>query len=114
MNTHGFRQCRCGSVRVFIVDGRVSDILGKEHLCRIPRDKRNAFSRSSGDVLLNEDGAFVAKAVEHCYFGRVVELRFFGGLSVEEIAHFLNLSDRTVKREWAAARIWLRDEMGGA
>jgi DNA-directed RNA polymerase specialized sigma24 family protein len=43
-----------------------------------------------------------------------VELRFFGGLSVEEIAHFLNLSDRTVKREWAAARIWLRDEMGGA
>ena len=45
---------------------------------------------------------------------RIVELRFFGGLSVEEIAHFLNLSDRTVKREWAAARIWLRDEMGGA
>jgi RNA polymerase sigma-70 factor (ECF subfamily) len=42
---------------------------------------------------------------------RIVELRFFGGLSVEEIAQVLNLSDRTVKREWAAAKVWLHEEM---
>ena len=42
---------------------------------------------------------------------RIVDLRFFGGLSVEEIAPLLNLSDRTVKREWASAKVWLHDQM---
>ena len=39
---------------------------------------------------------------------RVVELRYFGGLSVEETAEVLGTSPRTVKREWAVARAWLR------
>jgi RNA polymerase sigma-70 factor (ECF subfamily) len=39
---------------------------------------------------------------------RIVELRFFGGLSVKETALVLNLSDRTVLREWNRARAWLR------
>jgi RNA polymerase sigma-70 factor (ECF subfamily) len=39
--------------------------------------------------------------------GRIVELHFFGGLSFEEIASVLELSERTVKRDWAMARIWL-------
>lgn len=39
--------------------------------------------------------------------GRVVELRFFGGLSVEETADVLGVSATTVKREWAVARAWL-------
>jgi RNA polymerase sigma-70 factor, ECF subfamily len=38
---------------------------------------------------------------------KVVELRFFGGLSVEETAEVLALSSTTVKREWATARLWL-------
>lgn len=42
---------------------------------------------------------------------RIVEMKFFGGLSVEEIAHALDLSTRTVKREWAVAKVWLYDEM---
>jgi RNA polymerase sigma-70 factor, ECF subfamily len=42
---------------------------------------------------------------------KVVELRYFGGLSVEEIAEVLNLSPRTVKRHWALARIWLLKQM---
>jgi RNA polymerase sigma factor (TIGR02999 family) len=42
---------------------------------------------------------------------RVIELRFFGGLSVEESAEVLGLSPRTVKREWATARLWLRREL---
>ena len=44
---------------------------------------------------------------------RVVELRFFGGLSVEETAAILDLSARTVKREWQMARAWLRRELAG-
>jgi DNA-directed RNA polymerase specialized sigma24 family protein len=38
---------------------------------------------------------------------RIVELRFFGGLSVEETAEVLKISSRTVKREWSLARAWL-------
>jgi RNA polymerase sigma factor (TIGR02999 family) len=42
---------------------------------------------------------------------RVVELRFFGGLSIEETAVVLEISAATVKREWATARAWLQREM---
>jgi RNA polymerase sigma factor (TIGR02999 family) len=43
--------------------------------------------------------------------GRVVELRFFGGLSVEETSQVLGVSPATVKREWTTARVWLHHEM---
>jgi RNA polymerase sigma factor (sigma-70 family) len=42
---------------------------------------------------------------------RVVELRFFGGLSVEETAQVLGVSPRTVKRDWSFARAWLYREI---
>lgn len=42
---------------------------------------------------------------------RVVELRFFGGLTTEEIGEALEISPRTVKREWRMARAWLRREV---
>jgi len=41
----------------------------------------------------------------------VVELRFFGGLTVEETAEFLGVGARTIKRDWTAARAWLRREL---
>ena len=44
---------------------------------------------------------------------RVVELRFFAGLEIEEIARVLEVTDRTVKRDWAFARAWLLREIGG-
>ncbi|MEY4561015.1 MAG: hypothetical protein RLZZ618_292 [Pseudomonadota bacterium] len=44
--------------------------------------------------------------------GRVVELRFFGGLSVEQTADALSVSEATVKREWSTARAWLLRELG--
>ncbi len=43
--------------------------------------------------------------------GRIVEMRFFGGLTVEETAHVLGRSPRTVKREWRLARAWLFREL---
>jgi RNA polymerase sigma factor (TIGR02999 family) len=43
---------------------------------------------------------------------QIVELRYFGGLTIEEAASFLNLSEKTVKRDWTAARAWLRRELG--
>ena len=44
---------------------------------------------------------------------RIVELRFFGGLSIEETAEALGVSSATVKRHWATARLWLYQEMSG-
>ena len=43
--------------------------------------------------------------------GRIVELKFFGGLTEEEIAAVLEISDRTVRREWNLARAWLHNEI---
>lgn len=42
---------------------------------------------------------------------RIVEMRFFGGLSVEETAEVLKVSKRTIKREWAMAKAWLFQQM---
>ncbi len=43
---------------------------------------------------------------------RAVELRFFGGLSVDETAHVLGVSPQTVKLDWRVARAWLRERLG--
>jgi RNA polymerase sigma factor (TIGR02999 family) len=43
--------------------------------------------------------------------GQIVEMRFFGGLTIEEIAKALNISSATVKREWTFAKVWLRREL---
>jgi RNA polymerase sigma factor (TIGR02999 family) len=46
--------------------------------------------------------------------GQIVELRFFGGLSIEETAEVLGISPATVKREWTIAKMWLEREMSRA
>ncbi len=61
--------------------------------------------------LVSLDDALSRLSVLDSRQGRVVELRFFGGLSVEETATILDLSPRTVKREWQMARAWLRREL---
>lgn len=45
--------------------------------------------------------------------GRIVELRFFGGLSIEETGEVLGISSATVKRHWSTARIWLYQQLSG-
>ncbi len=42
---------------------------------------------------------------------RIVELRYFGGLTIQEAAEVMGLSDSTIEREWNTARLWLRREM---
>jgi len=44
---------------------------------------------------------------------RVVELRYFGGMSVEEVAEVLEVSPKTVKRDWSVARAWLYGQLRG-
>jgi RNA polymerase sigma-70 factor (ECF subfamily) len=53
------------------------------------------------------DNALEALALEDPRKARLVELRFFGGLSVDEAAEALGVSPRTIDKEWAFARVWL-------
>jgi RNA polymerase sigma factor (TIGR02999 family) len=60
------------------------------------------------------DGALIDLAKLHPRQCQVVELRFFGGLSVDETADALQVSPETVMRDWRAAKAWLYREMGRA
>lgn len=63
--------------------------------------------------LVKLDGALTSLAGEHPRRAQVIELRFFGGLSVEETATVLGFSEDTVLRDWRLARIWLLRAMSG-
>ena len=52
-------------------------------------------------------------AQEHPRPAQVVDLRFFGGLSVPEVAEALAVSDTTIESDWRFARAWLRGQLGG-
>ena len=62
-------------------------------------------------VVLSVDEALNRLARLDADQARIVELRFFAGLTVEETAHLLNRSPRTIKREWRLARAWLYREL---
>jgi RNA polymerase sigma factor (TIGR02999 family) len=61
--------------------------------------------------LLDLDSALTRMAKIDQRMAQVVELRFFGGLSVEQTAKVLGISKTTVKREWVVARTWLKQNI---
>jgi RNA polymerase sigma factor (TIGR02999 family) len=61
--------------------------------------------------LLALDEALSALSEENERLGRMVELRYFAGLSVDDVAKILGVSDATVRRDWVYARAWLYDYM---
>jgi RNA polymerase sigma factor (TIGR02999 family) len=65
------------------------------------------------EEVLALDGALRELQARDAAMARVVELRYFGGLTVEEAAEVLDVSARSVHRLWAAARAWLHRELDG-
>ncbi len=63
--------------------------------------------------ILDLDAALSRLKALHERQSRVVELKFFGGLTSEEVADMLGVTDRTVKNDWRAARAWLLTELEG-
>ena len=63
--------------------------------------------------LVSLDEALVKLEREHPQESSVVELKFFGGLSISETANFLDISDTSVERSWRFARVWLLRELSG-
>ena len=66
-----------------------------------------------GDEIIALHEALLSLAAIDPRKSRIVELRFFGGLSVEETAEVLKISPRTVMREWSLAQAWLYRELSG-
>jgi len=74
-------------------------------------DEALAVAKQSGTDLVAIDDALKALAAVDPRKGQVVELRFFGGLSVKEAAEVLKVSPETVQRDWKLAKSWLRREL---
>ncbi len=79
---------------------------------RITLVESKVISPHSNQDVLAIDEALTALAALNEHHARIVEMRFFGGLSVEEVAAVMGISDRTVRREWVACRAWLRKRLG--
>jgi RNA polymerase sigma factor (TIGR02999 family) len=69
------------------------------------------FSEDQSEELLDVDRALTEFAREYPRPSQIVEMRFFAGMSVEEIADVLRISPKTVKRDWSLARAWLHREL---
>lgn len=74
---------------------------------KIELDEAISFSNSSSVNLIELDDALKHLAEFDEQQCKIVELRFFGGLTIEEIARVLNISPATVKRDWVMAKAWL-------
>jgi RNA polymerase sigma factor (TIGR02999 family) len=71
----------------------------------------NALSEDRTQDVLLVDAALARLALEDPQAGRIVEMRFFAGMTEREIADVLGVSDRWVRKQWAFARVWLRREL---
>ena len=78
---------------------------------RISLEDAATLSSSSDPELIALDEALNALAEKDPRKSLIVELRYFGGLSIEETAEALGVSITTVSREWTVAKAWLRREM---
>src|SRR4030095_10320560 len=81
---------------------------------RVPMDEANTVvQEQAANVAALDDALQRLETIDERQ-GKIVELRFFGGLSVEETAEILKVSPGTVMRDWTFARAWLRNEMRAA
>jgi RNA polymerase sigma-70 factor, ECF subfamily len=74
---------------------------------RVTLDEAAWVTETRSEELLALDEALEELAAQDPRESQIVELRYFGGLTVEETAEFLKLSSRTVEREWTMAKAWL-------
>lgn len=80
---------------------------------RISLDEMAVLTDEHWEEILDLDEALHRLAARDERLCRVVELRYFAGMSVEEVAAALDISVRTVKRDWSIARAWLHGELRG-
>jgi RNA polymerase sigma factor (TIGR02999 family) len=101
-------------MRQILVDHARKRMAGKQWNApdTLQLDEALVFTSARSSQLIELDEALTRLAEKEELASRIVELRFFGGLSVDESAGVLNISRRSVEREWTFARAWLRQELG--
>jgi RNA polymerase sigma factor (TIGR02999 family) len=109
-----FLAAAAGAMRRILVDYAVARGTHKRGGARqrVPLEDVIVLTGDNAQELLALDDALRRLAVESERAARIVEWRFFGGMSIEETAEVLEISPATVKREWTLARAWLNRELG--
>ena len=108
-----FVAAAAGAMRRILVDyavARKTRKRGGAHQ-RVPLEDVIVLTDDNAQELLALDDALRRLAAESERAARIVEWRFFGGMSIEETAEVLEISPATVKREWTLARAWLNREL---
>jgi RNA polymerase sigma factor (TIGR02999 family) len=80
---------------------------------RLPLDASSVEAPRQDPDLLELDEALTRLAVERPRLARLVSLRYFAGLTMDQAAKALQVSRRTAERDWTYAKVWLLDEMRG-
>jgi RNA polymerase sigma factor (TIGR02999 family) len=103
-------------IRRILVDHARSGSFAKRggHALRVTLDEAVATAEDRGIEIIALDEALAQLAAIDSRKSRVVELRYFGGLNIEETADNLGVSVDTVKRDWRMARAWLRTQLSAS
>jgi RNA polymerase sigma factor (TIGR02999 family) len=79
----------------------------------VPIDESLVFTPEKSEEIVKLDQSLERLSKIDPRQGKIVELRFFGGLTVEQTAELLGISPKTVKREWSMAKAWLHGDLKG-
>ena len=103
-------------MRTILVDHARSHACAKRGggVARLELDEALVVSQQKAAEVIALDHALKELALIDPQQSRIVELRFFGGLTVEETAEVLHVSPATIKREWSTAKAWLYRELAKA
>lgn len=96
--------------QILVEYARTRNAAKRDGGCRLTLDDNLAFKTRSVDMVALDDALNELAKLDQQQCS-IVELRFFGGLSIEETAQAMNLSPTTVKRHWATAKIWLHHQI---
>ncbi len=109
---HFFRVASQAMRRILVDHARRRGAVKRQRDLQVPLTTGAASPSTDPDELLAIDDALTRLAEVDPRAARLVELRFFGGMSIEEAAQVLDISVATAKREWTFARGWLQRALG--
>jgi len=110
---HFFRASAQAMRRILVDHARSLRTAKRDRGEDVPLDEQVAESVPANVDLVSLDGVLEGLAKLDPRKASIVELRYFGGLTMEDIADVLGLSLATIKREWVLAKAWLYKQLGG-
>jgi RNA polymerase sigma factor (TIGR02999 family) len=105
------RRILIDAARARISQKRGGGVEHANHSTAVNLDEIPAPASNRGAELLALEDALIGLERMDARKAKIIELRFFGGLSVEEVAEVLKVSPQTIMRDWRLARVWLAREL---